>query len=361
MPHRRRARRASGPQPERPRGRPRRGRVRWRTPSPRRHRDRPAGRDQTWSSTPIRWCSSTHRAVRRRVSPLGAGGVLAGREQPIAARPGVEVEGSIPNAQRFDSSGQPILTPSTPYSLTIRDLYQGIPVNPEPSYWCGLRTLLRPTAQGDPPPPMLIVDPATFRALPKLNLSRIVEVRPDPKGLTRVDAKKLSAARRDRDHVLEHGHGYADGVRSASRSVARCSATASPHCHHADASDVVARTVAADRRSRRAAALDHGRAMLARTRERADWGGGQPGRGRRRRSWTQSGPWASRRLRLALVGGSPWADTRARARAWYAALLAVVGAVAGPCSSRVIAAITPDGRRAAPAPLGRGGFGRRRS
>ena len=149
------------------------------------------------SSTPIRsvLLDRTGQYDALGLSPLGAGEASSPDwEQPISGLgPGVEVEGSIANAQRFDSAGQPILTPSTPYSLTIRDLYQGIPVNPEPSYWCGLRTLLRPTAQGDPPPPMLIVDPATFHALPRLNLSRIVEVRPDPKGLTRVEAKKLSA------------------------------------------------------------------------------------------------------------------------------------------------------------------------
>ena len=55
----------------------------------------------------------------------------------------------------------------TPYSCSpIRDEYPGIPVNPEPSYWCGLRTLLRPSTFGDPPPPMLLVDPATFRSVP---------------------------------------------------------------------------------------------------------------------------------------------------------------------------------------------------
>ena len=72
-----------------------------------------------------------------------------------------------------------------PFVLTIRDEYPGIPVNPEPSYWCGLRTLLRPSTFGDPPPPMLLVDPATFRSVLNVNLSRIAEVRPDPKGLTR--------------------------------------------------------------------------------------------------------------------------------------------------------------------------------
>jgi hypothetical protein len=79
-----------------------------------------------------------------------------------------------------------------PFSLTIRDEYPGIPVNPEPSYWCGLRTLLRPSTFGDPPPPMLLVDAAVFRGAPSVNVSRIAEVRPDPKGLTRAEAKQLS-------------------------------------------------------------------------------------------------------------------------------------------------------------------------
>ena len=97
------------------------------------------------SSTPIRsvLLDRTGQYDALGLSPLSAGEAASPDwAQPISGLgPGVEVDGSIANAQRFDSAGQPILTPSTPYSLTIRDLYQGIPVNPEPSYWCGLRTL----------------------------------------------------------------------------------------------------------------------------------------------------------------------------------------------------------------------------
>ena len=45
-----------------------------------------------------------------------------------------------------------------PFVLTIATSTRH-PCNPEPSYWCGLRTLLRPSTFGDPPPPMLLVDP----------------------------------------------------------------------------------------------------------------------------------------------------------------------------------------------------------
>lgn len=86
----------------------------------------------------------------------------------------------------------PLAPAPSPVHLTVRSLYEGIPVNPEPEYWCGLRNLLRPSPVGDPPPPMLVVDEATFGAAPGLNLSRIVEVRPDPEGLTRAEARSLS-------------------------------------------------------------------------------------------------------------------------------------------------------------------------
>ena len=208
------------------------------------------------------------------LSPLGAGEAASPDwAQPISGLgPGVEVDGSIANAQRFDSSGQPILTPSTPYSLTIRDLYRGIPVNPEPSYWCGLRTLLRPTPQGDPPPPMLIVDPATFRALPKLNLSRIVEVRPDPKGLTRAEAKKLSA---DLDAIATTYSNTATGAPSGGavgipiRGSRFRNGLPAIITYAETLSDVVARTVAPVRIAGLAAAallLITAGAMLARTR-----------------------------------------------------------------------------------------------
>ena len=109
------------------------------------------------------------------VPPLAAGEALSPDwAEPIwGLAPGVHLDGE-------------------PFVLTIRDEYPGIPVNPEPSYWCGLRTLLRPSTFGDPPPPMLLVDPATFRSVLNVNLSRIAEVRPDPKGLTRAQAKQLS-------------------------------------------------------------------------------------------------------------------------------------------------------------------------
>ncbi|HTN80424.1 MAG TPA: hypothetical protein VMK16_12170, partial [Acidimicrobiales bacterium] len=137
------------------------------------------------SSTRVVLLDRTRQYDELGVPPLEQGQALAPdwaqRVSGLAA--GVSVRGEVPNA-----------TPPTPYSLDVRGVYPGIPVNPEPSYWCGVRTLLRPDPFGDPPPPMLVVDSSTLGALPTLNLSRIVEVRPDPHGLTRVEAKRLSRA-----------------------------------------------------------------------------------------------------------------------------------------------------------------------
>ena len=212
------------------------------------------------STTPIRSVlldrTGQYDALDR--TPLAAGEALAPDwSKPISGLgAGVALTGSTPTA----------------FSLTIRDSYQGIPVNPEPSYWCGLRTLLRPTPQGDPPPPMLIVDAATFRALPKLNLSRIVEVRPDPKGLTRAQAKKLSA---DLDAVATTYSNTATGAPSGGpvgipiRGARFRNGLPAIITYAETLSDVVARTVAPVRIAGLAAAallLVTAGAMLARTR-----------------------------------------------------------------------------------------------
>ncbi|HMK10090.1 MAG TPA: hypothetical protein VK461_00765, partial [Acidimicrobiales bacterium] len=80
------------------------------------------------------------------VPPLGQGQALAPdwAQRLAGLTRGAVVNGEIPDA-----------TPPTPYELDVRAVYPGIPVNPEPSYWCGVRTLLRPNPFGDPPPPML--------------------------------------------------------------------------------------------------------------------------------------------------------------------------------------------------------------
>ena len=126
----------------------------------------------------------SHGSVRTTLetAPLSEGEALSPDwAVPIAGlSPGVSID------------AVPIGPASSPVSLRIRERYAGIPVNPEPIYWCGLRSLLRPNTFGDPPPPMLVVDAATFASSPALNLSRIVEVRPDPDGLTRAEARSLS-------------------------------------------------------------------------------------------------------------------------------------------------------------------------
>lgn len=70
-----------------------------------------------------------------------------------------------------------------------------IPVMPEPSYWCGLRTALRPDGFTDPPPPMFLTDSSTMvylAARAGIAVTRVWEVRAG-------DVRTLRDARRVRD------------------------------------------------------------------------------------------------------------------------------------------------------------------
>ncbi|MFN8023803.1 MAG: hypothetical protein U0Q03_19890 [Acidimicrobiales bacterium] len=49
---------------------------------------------------------------------------------------------------------------ATSAEVTVAQVVPTIPVLPEPAFWCGLRDLLRPSAFGDPPDPMILGDAA---------------------------------------------------------------------------------------------------------------------------------------------------------------------------------------------------------
>jgi putative ABC transport system permease protein len=82
-----------------------------------------------------------------------------------------------------DLPDRPLLT------LTVVGSYPDIPVRPEPSFWCVQRDLLRPNTNGDPPPPMVLVASETLERLP-VGVG-VWELRPDPDGLRRDQARRL--------------------------------------------------------------------------------------------------------------------------------------------------------------------------
>ncbi len=229
---------------------------------------------------------------------------------------------------------------------------------------------------------MLIVDAATFRALPRLNLSRIVEVRPDPKGLTRAEAKKLSA---DLDAIATTYSNTATGAPSGGavgipiRGSRFRNGLPAIITYAETLSDVVARTVAPVRIAGLAAAallLITAGAMLARTRDRASFDSGCSGGSARSRSARASPAAAAPAIvvgvfagfALALVGIITLGPTpELEPEPVRAALLACVGRrrrghPARRCSDRRDE--RPIGRHAASAPLGAVGAvgaGRRRA
>ena len=297
VPHRRRAHRAAGPQPERPRGRPGRGRIARRARRARaRHRDRPAGRDQGRDRRPrsgrcssIAPGSTTLWVCRRSVQGTAASPDWA---QPISGLgPGVEVDGSIANAQRFDSSGQPILDA---VDAVLADDPRPVPGHPgQPR----AVVLVRPPHAAAPDPTRR-PSPADAHRRPG-DVPRVAEAQPvtDRRGAPRPEGADTSRGeeaqrrpRRDRDHVLEHGHGCAERWCGRHPDPWLAVSQRPPRDHHLRRDAERRRRphcrAGAHRRSRRGrAALDHGRSDAgSHTRERASTPGapgGQPGRGRR--------------------------------------------------------------------------------
>ena len=89
----------------------------------------------------------------------------------------------------------PRLRQSETVSLDLKmdQQFADIPVYPEPSFWCGLRNSLRPGSGGDPAPPLLLVDRSTL-ADAGWYRTVVFELRPDPDGLTRAEARALAAS-----------------------------------------------------------------------------------------------------------------------------------------------------------------------
>ncbi len=129
--------------------------------------------------------SRTGQEVERGIAPLGVD----------------EVAVPASTLQRFDATVGDTLTiapsstdPGTaPVVLTIAESYPDVPVRPEPTLWCGLRSLFRPGEFGDLPPPVLLVSAATFDANGSFVPERDVEWQPGA-GMTRDDAASLAAA-----------------------------------------------------------------------------------------------------------------------------------------------------------------------
>ncbi len=98
-----------------------------------------------------------------------------------------------PPAFEPDGSGGSV-TPATGepriVALDIVGSYPDIPTRPEPSFWCGQRDLFRLTRLGDRPTPVAFVSEQTIAALQP---TRTWELRPDPNGLTRHDAREMIA------------------------------------------------------------------------------------------------------------------------------------------------------------------------
>ena len=75
--------------------------------------------------------------------------------------------------------------------MTVAGRYSDIPYLPEPSYWCGLRDLFRPSVAGDLPPMVMLVQPSVLEQLPEQAVGRGWELRADADGLTRHEAEQL--------------------------------------------------------------------------------------------------------------------------------------------------------------------------
>ncbi len=126
-----------------------------------------------------------------------------------------------------------------PVALTVSGTYPAIPTRPEPSFWCGLRDQLRPSAQGDLPPPIGLVSDATMSALPTALATTTVEIRPDAAGLT-IDrgaalesdlAAIVGTTYADRSEQIDVTKAQNDAVRSLHTLVARARSSAA-YVHH---------------------------------------------------------------------------------------------------------------------------------
>jgi len=101
-----------------------------------------------------------------------------------------------PRQFTLDSSGQ--VVPDTsgatdPIDFAIDQRFDDIAVQPEPSFWCGLRGLLRPKASGDPRPPVVLVSASTM-ALVRNAGNASIEIRVADDRLTHAETADVAAA-----------------------------------------------------------------------------------------------------------------------------------------------------------------------
>ena len=75
-------------------------------------------------------------------------------------------------------------------SVEVAGQYPDIPVQPEPSFWCGFGELLRPGASGAAASPLLLAEEATVGSVAP-GASQLWELHPDPTHLTRDSADQL--------------------------------------------------------------------------------------------------------------------------------------------------------------------------
>jgi hypothetical protein len=87
-------------------------------------------------------------------------------------------------------------TDAEPVELRVAGVYGTIPTRPEPDFWCSERDQLRFSAFGDPPPPVMLVDPDTFDLFAASSWERIWVIAPDPDGL-RMDEAEHTLSRLD--------------------------------------------------------------------------------------------------------------------------------------------------------------------
>ena len=85
------------------------------------------------------------------------------------------------------ATGEPAREQATWETFHLAGSYPDIP-RPEPTYWCGMREYFRLTNLGDRPRPAVFVDAVTMERIPS---DRVLEVRPDPRGMTLDDAIEL--------------------------------------------------------------------------------------------------------------------------------------------------------------------------
>jgi hypothetical protein len=153
---------------------------------------------------------------------------------------------TIPAPLELDVDDRPLpqseQPPPATMALTVAGAYPGIPVRPEPAFWCGQRTFFRPNQFGDPPLPVGFVDASTLHGAPFEQLDVDWELRPDPGGLTRDQARSLQD---DYDRLAAtYADAYSVTVRQLQEGEAYTTGLSAVLDHALTLSDVVARTVA---------------------------------------------------------------------------------------------------------------------